>query len=176
MAELENVNTKFVELLLTSDTSEEEVEAEIETHEEYKLNFLMTNLQLTEQESGQNEQVATSSRIDARPQNPVKRPTLEIPKFSGSVSNWLQFWSHFRKIHEDRSITPEDKLEYLKQATEKGSKAENIVEGYPTTAENYEKAFSSLKNRFGRDDLLVEYYTRELLSLVLQNADDKGKN
>ena len=58
---------------------------------------------------------------------------------------------------------------------EKGSKAENVVQGYPTTAENYEKAFDSLKNRFGRDDLLVEYYTRELLSLVLQNAMNKGK-
>ena len=58
---------------------------------------------------------------------------------------------------------------------EKGSKAESAVQGYPTSAENYEKAFNSLKNRFGRDDLLVEYYTRELLALVLQNATNKEK-
>ena len=58
---------------------------------------------------------------------------------------------------------------------EKGSKAEGVVEGYPTTAENYEKAFNSIKNRFGRNELLVEYYTRELLSLALQNATNKGK-
>ena len=43
------------------------------------------------------------------------------------------------------------------------------------SAENYEKGFNSLKNRFGRDDLLVEYYTRELLALVLQNATNKEK-
>ena len=57
----------------------------------------------------------------------------------------------------------------------KGTKAESVVEGFPTTAENYANALSSLKNRFGRDDLLVEHYTRELLSLVLQNANNKGK-
>lgn len=58
---------------------------------------------------------------------------------------------------------------------EVSSKAASIIEGYPTTAENYEKAFNSLKSRFGRDELLVEYRTRELLSLALQNALDKGK-
>ena len=110
-----------------------------------------------------------------RSEKPFKRPTLEIPKFSGCVGKWLQFWSHFRKIHEDNSVSREDKLEYLKQAMEKGSKAEGVVQGYPTTAKNYENAFNSLKNRFDRDELLVEYYTRELLSLVLQNATNKGK-
>lgn len=28
----------------------------------------------------------------------------------------------------------------------------------------------SLKNRFGRDEVIVKFYVRELLSLVLQNA------
>lgn len=59
---------------------------------------------------------------------------------------------------------------------EEGSKAEDVVNGFPTTAENYEKAFESLKNRFGRDNLPIEFYTRELLSLALQNAINKGKN
>ena len=57
---------------------------------------------------------------------------------------------------------------------EEGSKAENIVNGFPSTAENYDKAFEKLKNRFGRDDLLIEFYTRELLSLA-QNSTSKGK-
>ena len=110
-----------------------------------------------------------------RSERPFKRPALKIPKFSGSVGKWLQFWPHFWKIHEDKTISKEDKLEYLKQTMEKGSKAESIVQGYPTSAKNYEKAFNSLKNRFGRDDLLVEYYTRKLLALVLQSATNKEK-
>ena len=38
-----------------------------------------------------------------------------------------------------------------------------------------EKAFNSLKNPIGRDELLVDYYTRELLSLVLQSITNKGR-
>ena len=119
---------------------------------------------------------ATSNVNPARyTEKPFKILTLEIPKFNGSVSAWLDFSSHFEKIHADKSITKEDKLAYLKQSMEKGSKVEKIVEGFPTTASYYEKAYSSLKSRFGRDDLLIEFYTCELLSLALQNATNKGR-
>ncbi|XP_011858215.1 PREDICTED: uncharacterized protein LOC105555781 [Vollenhovia emeryi] len=50
------------------------------------------------------------------------------------------------------------------------SRASEIVRSFPPTGENYEKAITSLKNRFGRDDIIVEFYVRELLGLVLQNA------
>ena len=58
---------------------------------------------------------------------------------------------------------------------EVGSKAEIIVGSYLTTAENYRKVFDSLKSRFGREELLIELYNRELLSLILQNATNQGK-
>ncbi|CAG7659330.1 unnamed protein product, partial [Allacma fusca] len=37
---------------------------------------------------------------------------------------------------------------------------------------NYPKVVESLRQRFGRDDLLVEVYVRELLRLVLHNASN----
>ncbi|GBN37515.1 hypothetical protein AVEN_14692-1 [Araneus ventricosus] len=36
--------------------------------------------------------------------------------------------------------------------------------------ENYPKAIVQLKERFGRDDLLVQIYVRDLLSMVMKNA------
>ncbi|GFU81945.1 uncharacterized protein TNCV_493311 [Trichonephila clavipes] len=41
---------------------------------------------------------------------------------------------------------------------------------FPATAENYPKAIDQLKERFGREDLLVQIYVRELLNLVMKNA------
>lgn len=41
---------------------------------------------------------------------------------------------------------------------------------FPPSNENYEKAITAIKNRFGREEILVEVYVRELLKLVLQNA------
>ncbi|GFS28991.1 DUF1758 domain-containing protein [Trichonephila inaurata madagascariensis] len=40
----------------------------------------------------------------------------------------------------------------------------------PITSENYPKAVEHLKLRFGREDLLVQIYVRNLLSLVLKTA------
>ena len=56
------------------------------------------------------------------------------------------------------------------QATVEFSRAREAIESYPPTAENYPKAIDCLKARFGRKDLLIEVYVRELLKLVLRNA------
>ncbi|GFU69920.1 DUF1758 domain-containing protein [Trichonephila clavipes] len=53
---------------------------------------------------------------------------------------------------------------------EPGSKAERLVLSFPATAANYPKAIDQLKERFGREDLLVQIYVRDLLILVMKNA------
>ena len=58
----------------------------------------------------------------------------------------------------------------------KDSRAYKLVDGYPPTADNYDKVIASLKGRFGREDLQIEVYVRELLQLVLQNAIKKSQN
>ncbi|KAJ8964429.1 hypothetical protein NQ317_017452 [Molorchus minor] len=64
---------------------------------------------------------------------------------------------------------------YLKIATIPKSRARQLVESYPPSSENYPKVIASLNSRFGREDLLVEVYVRELLKLILNNLDSKAK-
>lgn len=45
-----------------------------------------------------------------------------------------------------------------------------MVESFPPTADNYAKVIENLKTRFGREDLLIKFYVRELSKLVLGNA------
>ncbi|GFT20349.1 uncharacterized protein TNCV_1009461 [Trichonephila clavipes] len=99
-----------------------------------------------------------------------KLPKIELKKFSGGAKDFLAFWSQFQKIHNDKSIAEEDKMQYLLQSVEPKSKAERLVLSFPATAENYPKAIDQLKERFGREDLLVQIYVRELLNLVMKNA------
>ncbi|GFW32058.1 uncharacterized protein TNCV_2600841 [Trichonephila clavipes] len=99
-----------------------------------------------------------------------KLPKIELKKFSGEAKDFLAFWSQFQKIHNDKSIAEEDKMQYLLQSMEPKSKAERLVLSFPATAENYPKAIDQLKERFGREDLLVQIYVRELLNLVMKNA------
>jgi len=54
----------------------------------------------------------------------------------------------------------------------KDSRAYDVISNFPPTADNYEKAIESIKSRFDKKDLLIEFYVRELLRLVL----NKNKN
>ncbi|GBN92576.1 hypothetical protein AVEN_155546-1, partial [Araneus ventricosus] len=85
-----------------------------------------------------------------------KLPKIELKKFTGDAKEYLSFWSQFRKIHEDISIPNEDKMQYLLQAVVAKTKAARVVESFSDTAENNPKAIAHLKERFGRDDLLVK--------------------
>ena len=97
-------------------------------------------------------------------------PKLELRQFSGDLKDWLPFWSQFEHVHNDLDIAPENKFQYLIQSTVSKSRAREVVESFPPTGANYEKAVESLKSRYGRNDLLIEFYVRELLNLVIQNA------
>ncbi|GFY72608.1 uncharacterized protein TNIN_338581, partial [Trichonephila inaurata madagascariensis] len=70
--------------------------------------------------------------------------------------------TQFRKIDEN-------KFQYLLQAVVPKSKAALEVESIPATADNYPKAIAQLKDRFGQD-LSVQIYVRDLLSMVMKNA------
>ncbi|GFS55684.1 DUF1758 domain-containing protein [Trichonephila clavipes] len=99
-----------------------------------------------------------------------KLPKIELKKFNGDPKEFLAFWSPFKKIHNDSSIAEEDKMQFLLQSVEPPSKAERLVLSFPATAANYSKAIEQLKERFGRDDLLVQIDVRDLLGLVMKNA------
>ncbi|GFT89951.1 uncharacterized protein NPIL_30321 [Nephila pilipes] len=93
----------------------------------------------------------------------------KLNKFSGDARDYLTFWSQFRKNHEDSSIANEDKFHYLLHVVPK-SKAARVLDSFPTTEENYPKAVTQLHERFGREDLHVQIYVRDLLSMVMKNA------
>ncbi|GFT97120.1 uncharacterized protein K02A2.6, partial [Nephila pilipes] len=56
------------------------------------------------------------------------------------------------------------------------SEAREIVESFPITNENYPLAIESLTERYGRKELLIDFYVRELLRLVLSNATKKKQD
>lgn len=101
----------------------------------------------------------------------LKLPKLELRTFNGELADWLGFWAQFEKI-DGSDIDLSDKFQYLLQACK--GKAKEIVGGFPPTRENYPKAITALKARFGNVSVLGEMYTRELLSLCLNN-NQSGK-
>ncbi|XP_071053604.1 uncharacterized protein [Onthophagus taurus] len=103
-----------------------------------------------------------------------KLPKIELKKFDGDEREWLAFWRQFKKVHEDEDLAPEDKFQYLISVMIPNSRAKDLIDCFPPTADNYVKAIETLEARFGRKDMLVEVYVRKLLKLVLNNAMDRG--
>lgn len=177
MRDLDNSSTDLLNQILTMESIAESAaifNAENASTDEYKKKFLTAKLKVTRLLSnvngaGSNVSINTTTNQQSNIKT-FKLPKIEIVKFSGNIRDWLLFWNQFRKIHEDTSIDDEDKFQHLVQSIENGSRAYELVNSFPPTRENYAKAITSLKNRFGKDELQVEVYVRELLSLVLNNV------
>ncbi|GFX88627.1 integrase catalytic domain-containing protein [Trichonephila clavipes] len=90
--------------------------------------------------------------------------------FSGDPEEYLTFWSIFSKNYDSEELTAIDKFQYLFKSMEPDSKAARLISSFPITAENYPKAVEQLKLRFDQEDILVQIYVCDLLSLVLKNA------
>ncbi|GFY13457.1 uncharacterized protein TNCV_1803281 [Trichonephila clavipes] len=162
-ARMDSCQNAISETLLLSDDGEHLFAEDLEDAEIYREKFweLTTKIEL------KSRQCTVPSDKESRK---FKLPKIELKKFNGEAKEYLTFWSQFQKIHEDRGIAAEDNMQYLLQSMEPGSKADRLVLSFPATAANYPKAIDQLKERFGREDLLVQIYVRDLLTLVMKNA------
>lgn len=187
MKEMKGWDEKVMDMLLESDGSEESILEELERVEEYRTEFENMRLQvdkaLTTYTTAGDADSLSSVYEGFRGFKPTtenntrsfKLPRIELKTFNGDLKEWLGFWSQFKKIHEDKTLHGSDKFQYLLQAMEPGTEAREIVVSYPQTAENYSKAIEALTERFGRKDLLLQVYVRELLKLAISNATSKEK-
>jgi len=104
----------------------------------------------------------------------MKLPKIELPKFKGEVREWIQYWSQFKEIDENPGLSDSDKYQYLIQSTLEGSEAREIIMSFPVCAENYPLAVQQLKKMYGSEKMLVKVYIRDLLKMVIDNAQNKS--
>jgi Protein of unknown function (DUF1759) len=86
--------------------------------------------------------------VAAGPQQRIKLPQVELPKFTGSHKDFPTWKDKYESmIHDNNSVPDIDKLSYLKVAVQ-GGPGEGIVDQFATTALNYPNAYSALVNHF----------------------------
>ncbi|CAL8069059.1 unnamed protein product [Orchesella dallaii] len=168
------LDAEIMDGMLVAGSSEEELDAEMQVMEQHECSLQLTRLQLEKHFKKRDPDIdedclSTTSRSSTSKMH-HRLPKLELPKFNGDTRCWLQFWSQYQTIDNDDSIPTSHKFQYLIQCMVAGSKAKEVVDSYPISDENYPLVLSDLKDRFGREDVLVEVYIRDLLKLVLENA------
>lgn len=184
LAILQEKDEKILEFIINAGDqyTEEEYTLENEIIEEYRDKIRRSLLKIEDYFSCrvvaqglQGPPSVRSSESSTLKKTIYKLPKIELKKFGDDVKEWLSWWSQFKKIHEDEDLDASDKFQYLVQSMVRGSRAKDVVESYPMTVENYPKAIKALKNRFGREEMLIEVYVRELQKLVIQNVTSNEK-
>ncbi|GBM41895.1 hypothetical protein AVEN_13616-1 [Araneus ventricosus] len=164
---LEVLQKEMSSLFLEDTSTHFQFEADFEATESYRDSHLELETKV-EAPLKSSKVLMQCSSMDNAPR--FKLPRFELKEFSGDAREFLTFWSIFSKIHESDDLTEVDKFQYLYQCMVPESRAAGLISSFPIATENYSKAIQQLKARFGREDLLVQIYVRDLLSLVMENA------
>lgn len=102
----------------------------------------------------------------------VKLPEITIKKFSGDPLDWLTFWDSFSEaIDKDPNMSGIQKMNYLNGYLK--GEAARAVSGLPLTNENYLKSIELLKDRFGRNQVLINAYMESLIKITAPSNDVK---
>lgn len=171
--ELSKLDGKLHDLMLDSNFPENDLDNETHSVDEFTVTFnrvraAVLNL-LDENSLSWNKSVSFNTNNDyVKCQLQLLLPELKL--FGGDLLEWVPFWLKFKTIDEDSTINPENKFQYLIQAIEPSSEASDFLKNITKTGDNYFIAISELKARFGREDVLIELYVKELLNLVSQNV------
>lgn len=183
---LEKVDEEIDVVMQQKQASEEDFNTEYESVIEYRdafndIIYTVNNLERNNREQNNFDRASSAessyhTNVDCNARSKYKLPKLELRKFNGDPKEWLSFWSQFKGIDDDVSISAENKFQYLIQAMVQKSPAYDLVTSFPPTGANYPKAIECLKSRFGNDILLIEVYVRELLKLVLSNTIHDKRN
>ncbi|GBM11079.1 hypothetical protein AVEN_206495-1 [Araneus ventricosus] len=98
----------------------------------------------------------------------IKLPKLAIDKYYGDPCSWLEFWNRFQNsIDNNTALSKVDKFSYLKGLL--GGSAANAINGFALSDENYDQALNLLKQRFGREELVINAHMAKLLNLLPVN-------
>lgn len=115
----------------------------------------------------QQEAAASSSLTSSEVKSSAPRTTLpriQLPQFSGRYEDWPAFRDLFTSIlGRDPGTTSVEKLHYLKTCVK--GEAELLIQNFPTTGENFGRAWAALSGYYENKRLLVRAYLANFLAL-----------
>lgn len=91
-------------------------------------------------------------------------PTIQLPKFSGSYENWLEFRDSFNSlIHCNDTIDEINKFHYLRASLE--GPAAVVIQSFEFSASNYSVAWNVLCERYDNKRLLIQNHISALFNI-----------
>lgn len=84
----------------------------------------------------------------------AKLQTLVITKFNGTYADWPRFWGQYSETIDKSSVPPVTKFTYLRELLD--DRVHKTIDALLHTAEDYNIAVATLKERFGKESEIVK--------------------
>jgi len=89
----------------------------------------------------------------------VRLPAVPAPIFDGNLQHWPAFRDSFDAMfHNNKSLAEVQKLHYLKSCVT--NSASDVIKSFPTTGDNYQRAYDSLLMRYENKSLTIQSHIR----------------
>ena len=98
----------------------------------------------------------------------TRLPKLDLPRFGGNVKDWPSFWELFENAVDGTELPEVSKFAYLRTVLD--GDAARCIEGLSLTAAHYGKAVALLKERFGREELIIVSHVQSLLNIQVKGS------
>ena len=97
-------------------------------------------------------------------QQQVRLPKSNLPRFNGDITRCQSFWQSFKcSIDKNETISEVHKMNYLMSLLE--GPADQALQGFEVTDENYDDAKETLQKRFGSQQTIIGTHMKALLSI-----------
>lgn len=149
------------------ELDEENLEAEIDGADEFRRKIraprILAAQKLVDIVKEQAEANPTEQGSTGKSLSNVRLPSLELPKFSGELTEWQSFWDRFVALVDDSDIPVISKFSYLLSLLD--GEAKSVIKGLALTTANYAVACTMLKERFGRSERIIFAHIQALLGV-----------
>jgi len=89
----------------------------------------------------------------------VRLPAVPAPTFDGNLQHWPAFRDSFDAMfHNNKSLAEVQKLHYLKSCVK--NSASDVIKSFPTTGDNYQRAYDALLMRYENKSLTIQSHIR----------------
>lgn len=104
-----------------------------------------------------------------------KLPEIKLPEFNGEYSKWIFYKNNFEAtIHNDNDLTAVQKHQYLIGTLQ--GEARKVIEGFTISEENYENAWTLLKNTYDNQMVIIDTHLEELLNFPSITKENKAES
>ncbi|XP_053956140.1 uncharacterized protein LOC128861784 [Anastrepha ludens] len=107
----------------------------------------------------------SSTQVERQCTHRINLPKLQLTKFSGEQSQWLDFYNVFTTlVHNNKDLTEVEKFQYLRSCLT--DEASRLIQSLEVTSKNYNTALDLIVSRFNNSHLIFQSHMQQICDLT----------